>query len=85
MKRRTFVSALPLYLAFLLPEAARGAGLAMTVYKNPWCDCCHGWAEVMRNAGYSVKTIDMEDLSPIRKKAGVPAAMEGCHSAEIVG
>ena len=62
MERRTFVSALPLYLAFLLPEAARGAGLAMTVYKNPWCDCCHGWAEVMRKAGDSVTVVDMEDL-----------------------
>jgi hypothetical protein len=39
----------------------------------------------MRRIGYSVKTVNMDDLSPIRKKAGVPAAMEGCHSAEIDG
>ena len=85
MKRRTFLGAIPLSLAFLMPGAVHAAGQAMTVYKNPWCDCCHGWAEAMRKAGYSVTTVDMDDLSPIRKKAGVPAAMEGCHSAEIEG
>lgn len=85
MKRRTLFGVIPLSLAFLVPGVVQGAGQAMTVYKNPWCDCCHGWAEAMRKAGYSVTTIDMEDLSPIRKKAGVPAEMEGCHSAEIGG
>ncbi|MEP9389977.1 DUF411 domain-containing protein [Mesorhizobium sp. KR9-304] len=85
MKRRTFLSALPLSLAFLVPGVVHGTGQAMTVYKNSWCDCCHGWAEAMRKAGYSVTTVDMDDLSPIRKRAGVPAAMEGCHSAEIGG
>ncbi len=85
MKRRTFLSALSLSLAFLVPGVVQGAGQAMTVYKNPWCDCCHGLAEAMRKAGYSVTTIDMDDLAPIRKSVGVPAAMEGCHSAEISG
>lgn len=85
MKRRTLLGAIPLSLALLMPSVVRASGPAMTVYKNPWCDCCHGWAEAMRKAGYSAKTIDMDDLSPIRKKAGVPAAMEGCHSAEIDG
>jgi hypothetical protein len=85
MKRRTFLSAIPLSLVFLMPGAVRSTGQEMTVYKNPWCDCCHGWAEAMRKARYTVKTVDMDDLSPIRQKAGVPHALEGCHSAEIEG
>jgi hypothetical protein len=85
MKRRAFLGAIPLSFVVLVPGAAHSAGQAMTVYTTPWCDCCHEWAEAMRKAGYSVKTVNMDDLSPIRKKAGVPAAMEGCHSAEIDG
>lgn len=83
MKRRTFLGTIALSL--LVPGVVRAAGKAITVYKNPWCDCCDGWADAMRKAGYSMTTVDMDDLSPIRKKAGVPAAMEGCHSAEIDG
>lgn len=86
MKRRTFLSAvIPLSLAFMTPGAALAATQTMTVYKNPWCGCCNGWMDAMRKAGYSVTGVDLEDLSSVRAKAGVPAAMEGCHLAEIDG
>jgi hypothetical protein len=57
----------------------------MTVYKTPWCGCCHAWAEAVEKAGYQVSTVDLEDLSAIRKQAGVPAEMEGCHIAAMEG
>jgi hypothetical protein len=65
------------------PAAAIAAG--MTVYKTPWCGCCHAWAEAIEKAGYQVSTVDLEDLSAIRKQAGVPAEMEGCHIAAVEG
>lgn len=57
----------------------------MTVYKTPWCGCCHEWAELMGAAGFNVVTRDLEDLSMIKKQAGVPAAMESCHTAAVDG
>lgn len=32
-----------------------------------------------------MSTVDLEDLSAIRKQAGVPAEMEGCHIAAVDG
>ncbi|MGO4562605.1 DUF411 domain-containing protein [Rhizobiales bacterium 3FA27D7] len=65
--------------------AAAGAAAEMTVYKTPWCGCCHTWAEAVEKAGYQVSKVDLEDLSSIRKQAGVPAEMKGCHIAAVDG
>lgn len=74
-------------LAMVLSSTAAGAaaGESIAVYKTPWCGCCHAWAEAVGKAGYQVKTVDLEDLSQIRKQAGVPTEMEGCHVAAIEG
>ena len=50
------------FFAFGLLAAALGASLtvhaqageAVTVYQDPNCGCCHGWAEHMRAEGYDV-------------------------------
>lgn len=65
--------------------AAEVSAAAISVYKTPWCGCCHTWAESVEKAGYEVKSTDMEDLAPVRKMAGVPADMEGCHVAAVDG
>lgn len=57
----------------------------MTVWKSPWCGCCEAWSEAMQAAGYTVRSENREDLAPIKTKAGVPAGMEGCHTAMIDG
>lgn len=69
----------------LASPAAAIAAAEMTVYKTPWCGCCHAWTEAVEKAGYQVSTVDLEDLSAIRKQAGVPAEMEGCHIAAVEG
>jgi len=55
------------------------------VFKTPWCGCCQAWVEAMEKAGYSVETTDMEDLTAIKKQAGVPGGLEACHTATIGG
>lgn len=55
----------------------------MTVFKAPWCGCCSKWAERMDEEGYQVTIVDMEDLSKLRKEAGVPDEMQGCHTAVV--
>jgi hypothetical protein len=49
----------------------------MTVYKTPTCGCCGKWVEYMRAAGFDVEVHDFDDLTPIKKKLGVPQAMSG--------
>lgn len=53
----------------------------MEVYKSPYCGCCTGWASEMSKAGFLVKTINMDDLSEIKKQSSVTEELAGCHTA----
>ena len=55
------------------------------VYKNPSCSCCGHWAEHMEAAGFKVKVHMLNDVSPIRVKAGIPAELASCHTALVGG
>lgn len=56
---------------------------AMTVHKSPTCGCCVEWVEHMRKNGYAVTTVDAADLAPLKKKLGVPAELQSCHTATV--
>ncbi|MAS07692.1 MAG: CopG family transcriptional regulator [Ahrensia sp.] len=58
-------------------------GMTITVYKTPWCGCCHVWTEAVQKAGYTVKVHDIEDLTQVKKQAGVSAELEACHTAVL--
>lgn len=55
----------------------------ITVYKTPWCGCCEIWTDAVKAAGYTVVIEDHEDLTAIKKQAGVPDAMHACHTAVL--
>ncbi len=57
----------------------------MTIWKTPWCGCCHEWAAIMEDAGFEVTVNDVEDMSPIKRQAGIPDGMESCHTAAVAG
>lgn len=72
----------------LLPAAAcsRPANAAeITVYKSPSCGCCSKWVEKVQASGFAVAIHDMEDVSPIARKAGVPDEARSCHTALVDG
>jgi len=66
-------------------EAGGGAAPLppVTVYKSPSCGCCGEWVKHMEKAGFRVKVIPMEDLTKVKRDAGVPGALESCHTALI--
>ncbi|MBX3703102.1 MAG: CopG family transcriptional regulator [Steroidobacteraceae bacterium] len=39
----------------------------------------------MRSSGFPVEIRDVQDLSPIKAEAGVPAGMGSCHTALVAG
>ena len=39
----------------------------------------------LRASGFPVTTVDLDDLAPIKRKHGVPAALESCHTALVEG
>lgn len=63
--------------------AASAAGETITVYKDPNCSCCEGWAAYLRQAGYHVKAVDTPDVAGWKKKLGVPATLQSCHTGVL--
>jgi hypothetical protein len=57
--------------------------VVMTVYKSPTCGCCRLWVSHARSVltDYNVKTLDMDDLSEVKTRLGVPTALQSCHTA----
>lgn len=56
-----------------------------TLYKNPQCTCCEGYADYLRRDGLDVTVKPTNDLAMISHNAGVPERLEGCHTMFIDG
>ena len=74
-------------LAALLFSTAIGssADRDVTLYKNPGCTCCDGYAEHLRAAGYQVDIQETEELGDLQRAAGIPDEVQGCHFFETEG
>lgn len=57
----------------------------MTMHRSPTCGCCGAWAAYIRRAGFSITIVNETDLAPIKSRAGVPAALQSCHTAFVDG
>lgn len=75
-------------LAFLLaaaPALADGAPRTVELFKTPGCGCCDGYADHLRANGFEVTVREADDLERLSAAAGVPAPLQGCHTAMIDG
>ena len=70
-------------IAATVAQPARAAKI--TVYKSPWCGCCEQWIGHLRSQGHAVTSRNMEDLDAVKKMAGVPEALQSCHTAFVAG
>ena len=59
------------------------AAETIDVYKNPYCGCCVKWAEHVTQAGFTVKTHEVDDVPGTRKKLGMPEKLGSCHTAKL--
>ena len=59
------------------------APVTVRMFKNPECGCCDGYADYLRHHGFAVTSKPTSDLAEISRKAGVPADLQGCHTAFI--
>ena len=64
------------------PVANRGN---VTLYKNPQCDCCEGYADYLRQNGLEVKVIPTNDLTIMGEKYGIPDSLQPCHLSLMAG
>ena len=80
MNRRQFCRAALLVTGAALPLPALAAPTRATLYKNPQCSCCEGYAAYLRKNGFEVEVKPTNDLDQISQKAGVPEKLQGCHT-----
>ena len=64
---------------------AQQATREATVYKDPNCGCCSGWVSHLRENGFSVTEVKVDNIESYKEKYGVPANLGSCHTAVING
>lgn len=72
-------------LMVLLSTQAFAAQTIVTLYKNLQCTCCEAYVKFLEEQGFKVEVKPVRDLHAIDQKAGVPEALEGCHTSFIDG
>jgi hypothetical protein len=65
------------------PKARAAEPIPVTLWKNPSCSCCEGYAQYLDQNGFKVGLRPTNDLAEISRKAGIPEALEGCHTSFI--
>jgi hypothetical protein len=73
--------------AGVIPLSARAASSRgdVTLYKNPQCGCCEGYADYLRDNGFKVKAVSTNDLMVMGQKYGISDDMQPCHISLIGG
>ncbi len=67
-------------------ETARAdSPIQATLWKNPQCSCCEVYAQYLEQNGFKVEVKPTNDLTQISAKAGVPEALQGCHTMFVGG
>jgi hypothetical protein len=66
-------------------KAAAAAKPRVAVYKSPTCGCCEKWVEHMNASGFAATATNLPDVTPVKTKNGVPAALHSCHTSLVGG
>ncbi|MDG1733268.1 MAG: DUF411 domain-containing protein [Thalassotalea sp.] len=53
----------------------------LNVYKSPTCVCCSKWIKHIEKHGFQSKTHNVDNLSAIKEKHGIPVNLRSCHTA----
>jgi hypothetical protein len=57
----------------------------VTLYKDPQCGCCEGYADYLRSNGFDVTVIGTHDLALLDEKYGIAENLQPCHISMIGG
>ncbi len=69
----------------LLSTAALAEGPKVTVYKSPSCGCCTKWVSHLRQNGFDVQPVDVNDLRSVKSISGIRPEQASCHTARVDG
>jgi hypothetical protein len=72
-------------LALSTPAVAGESSRQATLYKNPQCGCCEGYANYLRENGFEVTVKPTHDLPLLHRQHGVAEPLVGCHTTLVNG
>ncbi len=53
------------------------------VFKSATCGCCNDWIAHLQTAGFSVESVNTNDMQGVKRDHGVPPSMTSCHTALV--
>lgn len=80
-----YTKSLLMALILGLQSPVFAAGTPVKLYKNPNCGCCDIYARHLEANGFKVDLVNTTNMTPIKRKYGVPEKLEACHTAVIDG
>lgn len=57
----------------------------LDVYKSPTCGCCGDWVAHMEANGYTANVHEVDNLHPIKERAGLLPGTGSCHTTFVDG
>ena len=57
----------------------------ITMWKDPNCGCCNGWAQHAERQFGRVRIVPTADMQAFKRNRGVPEDLWSCHTSEIDG
>ena len=84
MTRAMLAGVLAMTVVSVSPLAQSKTG-TVAIYKTPTCGCCSLWVKHLQQHGFTTKVTELEDVSAIKTKNGVPARAQSCHTAIVDG
>jgi len=67
------------------PSARAADSKKVTLYKDPQCGCCEGYADYLRGSGFEVSVVPTHDLPLLDEKYAIPTDLQPCHISLIGG
>lgn len=86
LQNRNVIVIKPLLLTASLmafSSMALAEGPVITMYQDPNCGCCGGWAQHMRDEGFEVKEVKVVKIQDVKRLLRVPENLASCHTAMI--
>ena len=73
-------------LFLLVPSTHKpSTGMSVTLFKDYDCSCCEGYVNYLRNNGFNVNMVEMDEtsLSKLKTELGVPDSVRSCHTVKF--
>jgi hypothetical protein len=65
--------------------AAQRPAPMVEVFKSPTCGCCANWVKHLEANGFRTKVTDVEDMTTVKTRHGVPGRVQSCHTGIVDG